>query len=161
MKALVVYYSRTGNTKKVAWAIAEALKGKAEVTVEELVDTKSRQGILGWFRAGGDASLKRAVPIRPVQAHVAGFDLVVVGTPVWAFTMASAVRSFLVEHGANMQRSAFFCTMGGSGAKGAFAAMEQVSGKVPVATLVITEKQLRDEKTLSEKAKTFAAALNP
>jgi flavodoxin len=43
MKTLVVYYSRTGTTRKVAEAIAGILR----CDIEEVVDTKKRSGILG------------------------------------------------------------------------------------------------------------------
>ena len=51
MKALVVYYSRTGNTKHVAEMIAGALKAD----LEELVDKRGREGFLGYLRSGRDA----------------------------------------------------------------------------------------------------------
>jgi flavodoxin len=45
MKALVVFYSRTGATKQVAEALAESLNCDSE----ELIDTKKRGGPLGFL----------------------------------------------------------------------------------------------------------------
>ena len=47
MKVLVVYYSRTGNTRFVAETIAQSL----EADIEEIKDRKNRMGIFGFLRA--------------------------------------------------------------------------------------------------------------
>jgi len=57
MKALVVYYSRTGNTKFVAEKIAQELGAD----IEEVIDKKNRFGLINYLRAGGDA-LRRKKP---------------------------------------------------------------------------------------------------
>ena len=51
-KALVVYYSRTGNTRKIAGHIAEELGAR----LEQVVDINARPGIWGFFRAGMPAA---------------------------------------------------------------------------------------------------------
>ena len=138
MKTLVIYCSRTGNTRKVGHAVATAL-GCDE---EEIIDGKDRSRISGYLGAGRDATLQRATPIQAVQKNAAEYDLVVVGTPIWAFTVSSPVRTFLTEHGRNIKSVAFFCTMGGSGDERAFRHMEELCGKPPVATLALTEKEV-------------------
>lgn len=55
VKSLVVYYSRTGNTRFVAEMIAEKLKAD----IEELIDKKGRGGSIGFLIAGKDAALKK------------------------------------------------------------------------------------------------------
>ena len=54
MKVLVVYYSRTGNTKFVAEAIAQSL----EADIEEIKDKKNRMGVFGFLRCGYEAIFK-------------------------------------------------------------------------------------------------------
>lgn len=51
IRTLVVYYSGTGNTKLAGDDIAERLSAE----VEELKDTKNRQGIKGWMKSHFDA----------------------------------------------------------------------------------------------------------
>jgi len=48
MKTLVAYYSRTGNTKKVAVEIAKNLKAD----IDEIIDKKDRSGMIGWIIGG-------------------------------------------------------------------------------------------------------------
>lgn len=51
MKTLVVFYSRTGNTKKMAKILAKEL----HADIDEIVDLKNRKGILGYIFSGRDA----------------------------------------------------------------------------------------------------------
>jgi flavodoxin len=145
MKALVVYYSRTGITKQVAQAVADALSGRQdnEVDVEEVIDTKDRSGAMGYVLAGKDAAMKVNTPIRPVRYNPADYDLVIVGTPVWAFNVSAPIRSYLTERGQSAKRVAFFCTMGGSGDQRALAEMEALAGKKPLAVLTVLEKTVK------------------
>jgi len=138
-RALVVYYSRTGNTRRVAEAIADLMK----CDTEEVVDTKSRRGLLGFVAAGKDARLKRLTVIEPTKKDPASYDLVVIGTPVWAWTMSCAIRTYITQHRDRLPDVAFFLTTGGSGIERTFRHMEQLCGKTPLARLALTAKQIR------------------
>ena len=59
MKILVVYYSRTGNTKFVA----EEITAELNADMEEIVDLKSRGGKMGWLSASRDATGNRQTNI--------------------------------------------------------------------------------------------------
>lgn len=147
MRALVVYYSRTSVTKKACNAIADVMRqmdATAEVQVEEIVDTVDRSGVLGYARGGRDAMLKKSTEIEPVEADVASFDLAVIGTPVWAFTCAPAVRAFCEQFAADLDMVAFVATMGGSGDEGAFKALEEYCGKKPLETLSLRERDVKN-----------------
>lgn len=78
MKTLVAYYSRTGTTRRVGEAISELLK----CDIENIVDKKSRAGVLGYLAAGRDATMKRLTEIESPKFDPATYDLVVVGTPI-------------------------------------------------------------------------------
>ena len=138
-RTLVVYYSRTGTTRAVAEAIAERLEGD----VEELIDTRKRKGPWGFLVAIRDATKKRMSPIRPVQKRPADYDLVVVGTPVWASTMSSAVRAYLTDCAAEIRKVALFCTQAGKSPGHTFADMEELCGRPPVATLSLRAKLVK------------------
>jgi len=153
MKALVVCYSRTGNTRKLAEAVAAALGAE----LEAITEPAGRAGFWGYLAAGRDAILKRSTPIGPLAADPAAFELVIVGTPVWAFTMASPVRSFLAGAAGKLKAVAFFCTQGGSGHQRTFREMERLAGRPPRATLVLTERELKGD--FGPKVGEFAKAL--
>ena len=161
MKALVIYYSWTGNTRKIADGIAKALAPRAEVDVEELKERVTRKmGFFGFLAAGRDASLKRKTAIMPVKAPLASYDVVIVGTPVWAWGVSSPVRTFLNANAKDAAKVAFFLTTGGQGIEKTFRKMQALCGKAPLATLGFTEKELKgDAGAVAAKVKAFAEKL--
>jgi flavodoxin len=68
MKILVTYYTDTGNTKKVADAIYEAIEGKKEIKALKDVDS------------------------------VEDFDLVFIGSPMHGFGLCEDVKKFIEKH---------------------------------------------------------------
>lgn len=148
-KILVVYYSRTGNTRKVAELISEHL----DCDIEEIWDKKDRSGAWGYMQSGYDATFKRLADIGEIKNDPANYDLVIIGTPVWAGTMSSPIRTYITRNNAKFNDIAFFCTMGGSGDMRTFRAMEELAGKHPKATLSITEREIKNisyERKLNE-----------
>ena len=107
---LCIYYSRTGNTKKVMRAIA------AETNAElvALTDGVDRSGLRGWLRSGLDAVKRDCPEAKPVetQRKLENYRLVIIGTPVWAGRCSSVVRSFLKQHGKELNRVAYVLTRG-------------------------------------------------
>lgn len=138
MKIIVVFYSRTGTTRKAGLEIAKSLGCDSE----EIVDTANRKGILGYLKSGMDSTRKRLTKLRPMQNDVSRYDLVVIGTPIWAWNISSPVRTFITENKGRIKKVAFFCTMGSSGAEKAFREMESILGKKPASTLALTTKEV-------------------
>ncbi len=138
MKPLVIFYSRTGTTKKVAEAISKDLN----CDIEEIVDMKDRKGPMGYLIAGKDAATKALTEIKKVQKLPDSYDIVIIGTPVWAFTMASAIRTYINKNRSRLKKVAFFCTQGGSGSKRTFRDMEKKCGKKAIASLELTTREV-------------------
>ena len=137
-QCIILYYSRTGTTKKVAEALAKAL----DTDLEEVIDTKNRAGALGYLSAGKDASLKKLTQLKPLQANLKNYQLVIVGTPVWSWTISTPIRTLLSEQKNNLHKTAFFCTRGGSDTKSIFEEMIQISGCSPLATMQLLTKEV-------------------
>lgn len=138
MKTLVVYYSRTGTTKKIGEEIAKKLEAKTE----DIIDTVDRSGAMGYLYAGRDAMKRRLTKLKRPKLNPADFDLVVVGTPIWAWNMSAPVRTYLTAFKGKFEKVAFFCTMGGQGDQNAFKEMGEVAKIEPVATLSLTTKEV-------------------
>lgn len=136
-KALIVYHSRTGNTRRVAQALARRL----DADLDEIRIVQPMQGALGYAACAIEAIAGLAPALRPMKKEPADYALVLIGTPVWFWNLSSPVRSWLAQHRPK-HRVAFFCTMGGSGAQRVFAAMAELLGKQPVATLALTDAQV-------------------
>lgn len=137
-RILVVYYSRTGHTRTVARQLAERLGADSE----EIDDPTNRSGMLGYQWSGFQAFFRRVAPIAPATHDPHTYDLVVVGTPIWDMSLSAPVRAYLRRHRAVLPKVAFFCTCGGAGSARAFAQMSKEGGQQPVATMVLTEREL-------------------
>jgi hypothetical protein len=156
MKVLIVFYSRTGNTACVARRIAEELRsssGHEVVTerIEELKGEEKRKGVWGYLASGFEAMKKRESEIvRPGNDPV-DFDLTIVGTPVWAWNVPPATRSYCSRYLSGASGVCFFCTMGGSGDRRTFTEMERLSGKSGRALMSLREKDIKEESLLLRK----------
>ena len=139
MKILVVYYSRSGNTKK----IAEEISNKMKCDIEEIIDNKNRKGIIGWLRSGRDANSKKLTMIKEIRNDPSKYDLVAIGTPIWAGLMAPAVRTYIHENKGKFKNVAFFCTCGSSGDAKAFRDMEDYLKITPLSKLAIISKDFQ------------------
>jgi flavodoxin len=151
---LTIYFSRTGATRK----IAEEIQARCGGELEPIEEPRSRAGIVGYFRSAREALNRTTSEIRPAKLHPGNFDLVILGTPVWAGHMSSPLRAYLEAHKGELKQVAFFCTLGGSGAAKVLAELAALCERAPVATVAVTDaeiKQGRYGRALDE----FAAAL--
>lgn len=150
MKTLVAYYSHGGHTRQLAEEVAK----RCNADLEEIRPAgRASMWRLAW------QTLMRATPPVEAPAHdPAGYELVILGTPVWMARPPAPVRAFVRQQAARLRQVAFFCTEGGSGDQRAFAELSRLCGKAPVATLTVTEKQL-PEAAHREQLSTFAASL--
>jgi flavodoxin len=137
-KTLVVFYSRSGTTRRIAEALSAALK----CDLEEITEPKPRTGFLGYIRSLLEARRKRPSTIAPGKHDVSSYDLVVIGTPVWAWSVSSPVRAFLMATAGRLPEIAFFCTLGGAGSESTFAQMTAIVGKQPRAVCAITAREV-------------------
>jgi len=128
MKTLVAYYSKTGNTRRLAEAIAKELC----CDIDEIHDKRYRSGLIGWFSGNRDAFRKFPTDIE-FKIDPAEYDLVIIGTPIWAFCITPAIRTYFTRNIEKLNNVAFFLSSRGLGIKRAFKDMEALS-KTPVAT---------------------------
>jgi flavodoxin len=137
-RVLVVYYSRTGTTEKVAREIARRLGAD----LEQLADTTDRSGALGYLASVKDALLKRSTELEAVEHDPAEYDLCVIGTPVWAWSVSVPVRTYLSQVRERLPEVAFFCTTGGTGIDRTFRVMRELTGRKPLAVLGLKMKDV-------------------
>ena len=133
MKALVAFYSRTGYTKGVGEEIARCLNAD----IDEIIDKKNRSGIRGFLGGVIDALFNKPTEI-VYKSNPEEYDLVIIGSPVWAGRPAPAVKAYLLRNKFN--KTVFFCTYGSKAGK-SFERMEELSKK-PVGTLGVREKHV-------------------
>lgn len=154
-KILIVFYSRSGTTKKVAEMLAQKLGAE----IEEIKDTVDRTGAKGYLISGRDATLKKLTTLQPSQHNPADYDLVIIGTPIWGWNLSVPVRTYLEEHKNDFKAAALFCAMGGSGDKRAGEEFEKIVGKKPLALIGIITKEIVTD-NFENKVDQFVAELD-
>ena len=155
MKTLVVYYSRTGLTKKVA----EKLTAAIGADKEEIIDKDKRAGAIGYLKSGRDAMQKRLAVIEDPKISPADYDLVIIGTPTWAYSMSAPVRAYLTGQAGRFKQVAFLATHGSDGGDKAIKQMAELSGRKAKAALVVTSREVSQDK-FQEKLEKFISELN-
>ena len=89
-RRLVVYFSRMGYVKKLAYEIAE----KTGAAVYEIRSTERTEGTLGFWWCGRFGMHRWDMPIRPIDVDLSAFEHVTVCAPIWVFALAAPVRAF-------------------------------------------------------------------
>ena len=155
MKSLVVYYSRSGNTRFVAEKISQKIGGD----IEEIIDKKRRKGPLGFVIGGFDATRGRKTDIAEMKKSPRDYDLIVVGTPMWNKRITPAVRTYLEDNKFSKKRVALFCTNNGSQSERVFKTLKEIMNRcIFVGELAISnaQKDREDtEKKISEWSKSL------
>ena len=158
MKSLVVYYTRNGNTRFVA----ETIAAEIGADIEEVVDLKKRSGIFGYLSGGRDAKQGKETEIAPTKKSPADYDLIILGSPIWAGRNAPAITTYLKKNDVSGKKVAFFFSQGGKKPQG----FEQVKALMPnsecIGELSLTRplgKKEESEKQITTWCKTLNAAL--
>lgn len=124
MKILVTYYSRTGNTKKVAISLAE----KLNCEIEEIVDLKNRSGLFWFFSAIKDALTGSLTKIE-TNKNPKDYDVVIIGTPIWAASLSPAVRTYISKYKKGFKEVAIFTTSGDIVSEKLLTSLEEILNK--------------------------------
>lgn len=133
-RALVVYFSATGNTKAVAETLAE-LQGA------DLFEIVPEQPYTAEDLNYNDSSTRASVEqndetARPAIAggidNIGDYDVIYVGFPIWWGDLPRILNTFFDTYDLSGKVIAPFCTSGGSGIS---AAVQTISGLEPDATV--------------------------
>jgi len=111
MKTLITYYSFSGNTDKVANIFADILRKKGEVVLQRL---KPADEIKKFALQCKAAFMSERVVLKgDVQFDIGQYDLLLIGSPVWAFSPAPSINTYLDKlSGSNGKRAIIFLTSG-------------------------------------------------
>jgi flavodoxin len=154
-KVLVVYYSLTGNTARVARDIA----ARTGADLESLRDPSHGTGFFGFMKASLDALRGHVPKVGPLTRDIAGYDLTIIGTPVWARRMTPAIRAYLQIVRGKLRRVAFFVTSGDTDVVFLLPALEKAAGTRAVATAGFNQRELKDPDVYGAKLTAFQTAL--
>ncbi len=114
-KSIFVYFSYSGDNDKLANLLQKKINCETLKLVPEKEYTNSSIKIL--FQ-GGNESLKKKCPnLKAYDFNPDNYDLIIIGTPVWAWTLSPVLRSFLANNSFDKKTVAITCTHRGSAGK--------------------------------------------
>ena len=122
MKTLVVYYSKTGTTKKVAQAV---IAGKNCDYDELRYDEKTKE-----LNYSGNPS---------------DYEHIILLSPVWAFSLAEPMKIYLAKYGRVIKSYDLIVTCGGWGLRGCIKNCRSSIGKAPGSALIFKAKRVKNE----------------
>ncbi len=111
MKKLVVYYSLGGNTKAVAMQIARSLRAD----VLEISTAKEYPDDYDVLVSLGQKEVESGYmpQLKPFSLDLSKYEAILIGTPVWWYTYAPAVKKFMSGFHWKGKRVYPFATNGG------------------------------------------------
>lgn len=113
MKTLIVYYSYSGHTQMIAKQIQSAIGGDI-IEIQTVKDyPKDYDRVVEIAKV--EVYKKEMPQIKPIKVDIADYDCIIIGTPVWWYTFAPAIRTFLESDFRGKKVYAFATNEGGIG----------------------------------------------
>lgn len=113
-RTLVLFYSWSGNTRKIARLIAQKTGADWKEIVPEQAYPSNYNTVVE--QAKQEIQARHYPALRPIDMDWGAYETVYLGTPNWWSTMAPPVASFLNEVMPTDKVIVPFCTHGGGGA---------------------------------------------
>ncbi len=126
MRKLIVFYSLDGNTRFIAKVMAEA--AGADMLELKPKDQPAVKGFMKYFWGGKQVFQKQKPQLETFDKNPQDYDLIFIGTPVWAFTYAPALATFFDQVKLKDKKIALFCCSGGGKGKTLSNMRDQLKG---------------------------------
>jgi hypothetical protein len=155
MRSLVVYYSFSGNTRKIAEQAARELSAD----IVEVRAARYESGRFRFLRAAFDSWRGRLPPIEVSAGDPDTYDFVLLMSPVWAGHAATPIRSYLTQNHGELKRAAFVLTCAGSCPPRAFEELTALAGLAPQATFTLLDREIKGATGLPPALASFLASV--
>lgn len=106
-KILVIYYSLTNNTRFIAQTIAKEMK--ADILELKTKKEMKSKGFMKYIWGGKQVVIKEKPELLHLSKNPQGYDIIIIGTPVWAGNYAPAFRTFFSKVKIVGRKVALFC----------------------------------------------------
>jgi len=144
-KTLIVYYSLTGNTKFIAESIKDEID--ADILgikpVKELDSEKSSR----FFWGGFQSTMKKKPKLEPFDINPLDYDLIILGTPVWAWNFTPPIRTFISKHDLSGKKVAIWSCSDGGTEKAIMKLKDELKGADIITSLSLTTPLKKPEES--------------
>ena len=160
MKALVIYYSMSGNVGQIAEMISK--KSGADLLAIHPVKAYPDKGAKKFLWGGKSALMGDKPKLQPYVFDADRYDTIIFGSPVWASSFTPPVRSFIEENrdALNGKRfAAYVCYMGSGDKK----ALKKLAKLLEIeefeAQMALVEPKSKSAEEIGEQVESFCRAL--
>lgn len=158
MKTAVIYFSLEGNTKYIAEEIFKEL----DADIIQLVPVKEYPTgkVSKYFWGGKSTTFKETPKLESFKFDPDIYDLVILGTPIWAGTFTPPLRSFIKKTKLTGKKVAMFATCSGGSTEKCFKQLEkEISDCTVLSTLRIIDPLKNANSENSQKIIDFCTKL--
>jgi len=153
MKSLVVYYSFEGNCDLIATLIQEEI-GADLLRLKPIKDLKSK-GFTKYMWGGKQALMKQKPELEKTDLVLEEYELIIIGTPVWAWNFSPAINTFLTENEIKNKKILLFCCHGGGPGKTLQKMRDRLEGNDLLGEADFFEPLGKDKTEVIEKVRTL------
>ena len=156
MKTAIVFYSMHGNVRYVSEKVAKELGAD----IIELIPVKAYpdKGAMQFIWGGSAVTFKKKPELEPYSFNASDYDLVIIGTPVWASNFTPPLRTFFENNDLTGKKIAVIATSaGGDSAKCVEAVKAAAKADSLAAVLSLVDPK---EKPSDENEKQIAAFID-
>ncbi|MDR5659031.1 flavodoxin [Serpentinicella sp. ANB-PHB4] len=155
MKALVIYYSYDGNTKLIAESIAESINGDV-IQLKPKKEGTAKKKITKYLWGGSQVLMNKTPELLPLNLDINEYDIIFIGSPVWAWTFAPPIRTFFNNYVIKNKHIALFSCHGGQLGKTFVNMKKQLSENNFVGEIDVFEPLKKDTKISTDRVKNWA-----
>lgn len=159
MKTAIVYYSLQGNMRYVAEKIAK----ETGADLIELVPVKAYpdKGMIKFIWGGSAVKFKKKPELEPYRFNKDDYDLIILGTPVWASGFTPPLRTFLEDNDLAGKKIAVIATSAGGGSDKCIAALlEAAKAESAVAELSLIDPKDKPSEENEKKIAEFIGTIS-
>jgi flavodoxin len=133
MKTAIIYFSYDGNTAMIAEMLKKCLQ--ADVLELHLADETHRKGLVKLLWGGRQVLFHETPALKPYSISIEQYDVVIIGTPVWAGSPSPPIHAFLEKTKITGKKVALYCCHAGGKGKTMEKLRDMVSGNTIIGEL--------------------------
>lgn len=139
-KSIIVYYSRTGNTKTVSKYLQDLL----DCDLVEISDKKNRKGFFNLFKCVIDSSKDNITEIEYENYDLSNYDNIYIASPIWASNIPPAIRTYLTLEKSKIVNYNLILTYKGSNINKAIKEIAEILDTYPSNTIDIKKGDIKN-----------------
>jgi hypothetical protein len=121
--------------------ILESIGGDVELITESV----NRKGIIGWLKTGSSNSKREVGKIDETLYDPEDYDLVILASPIWAGTVSSPMRGYIMKNREKLGRTAVFLSNASGVVEKAFIEIRRLLVNPPLVEGSLQESKIKSE----------------